>query len=299
MKTSVIIPTYSGGEKLATTVKSLCAGTARFEELIIVVDNDDAHVVVPDHTVTKTGTTLIVIRQKNSGRAAARNAGASAATSGLLLFIDDDMICSADLVSKHVQFHETNPACILSGSGFRNPAEAKSGFDRFIIRQEESWRTSMIAKGEVTFEKFSFTACNLSLPREVFSLLRGFDEELSDAEDLDFGVRALQKDIRVFYDGGIIAFHNDFPSPGDFIRRSNEYAKARTALLRLRPDYQQLLPSLVIPKNGPLKRFFLRIAKKTVCRGVLENGPLFRLLPLRMKFFFYRLTLSAFSVVNE
>ncbi len=296
---SLIIPSYNEKEKLVETIYSFIDQTELISELIVVIDNDQDTSTESDLKKTfGSRINLKVHTQKNSGRAVARNKGAELASGDLLLFLDNDMLCEKDCIAKHIDFHKKNKDCILTGNGFRNPAAAKKDFDHYLIALEKKAIQKMKSGIWISFHDFSMTACNLSMPKQVFDSLGGFDTHLKDSEDLDFGIRALNKKIPIFYDREVIAWHNDFEGILKFISRHNQYTEGKKTLLQLHPEYEKFMPHLSTQKNGMLKITLLRILKRTICPLAIHGGAFFSMLPKRTRFFLYRLTISAHSTIN-
>ncbi|MFG1811494.1 glycosyltransferase family 2 protein [Streptomyces sp. NPDC049040] len=201
---SVIIPTFNQAECLELTLTSLgrqTVGRDLFE--VVVVDDasvQDVRAVVGRH---EAGLRLRCIRHDvNRGRSAARNTGAAAALGDRLLLMDADSIAAPDLVERHLREPgDTGPEVV------------------FGRRIEPSWGTFATLRDELPDERgllpmegdhrdlpqsdpavfdvyrrtgwmFGFTH-NLSLPRELYHQVGGFDESFVQwgYEDTDFTYR--------------------------------------------------------------------------------------------------------------
>jgi len=85
------------------------------------------------------------------------------------------MLAEDGLIEKHVNHHKNEDALILTGNGYRNPTAANNDFGRFLVGMEKPWREKVKDITNVTLDNFTFTACNLSIPRKIFIDLGGFD----------------------------------------------------------------------------------------------------------------------------
>lgn len=300
MKTSVIIPSYNPALKLPETLEKLVPQATFIDELIIVIDNNIYNDFAKSLVDKYGGAVKIkIFQQANSGRAISRNAGVEISSGDIIIFLDDDMLAEKDLIEKHIQYHVDNPGIIVSGNGYRNPGGANYDFDKFLIRMEEDWKKASIDKGMVTLKKFNFTACNMSLTKKVFKELGGFDSRFSDGEDFDFAVRAVNNGIRIMYDRTLLAWHNDWPEIGIYIKRQNEYLLAKMKIIKAHPDYLNYFPNLKVAEASRAKKITSSIIRATIGKWVISKNVIFKILPLRIKFLFYRISISCYSNINK
>ena len=300
MKTSVVIPSYKPELKLKKTLEKLVPQAALIDELIIVIDNSNytefAKLLVEEYS---TKLNIKIFPQSNSGRAISRNRGVEASTGDIIIFLDDDMLTEKDLIEKHIQYHVKTPGIIVSGNGYRNPDDAKHDFDKFLVKVETGWKKQSGGSGEITFKKFNFTACNMSLPRQVFEQLGGFDTRFSDGEDFDFAVRAINNSIRIIYDNTLLAWHNDWPGIDTYIKRQNEYELAKIQIVKVHPDYLGYFPNLIVTKGSKMKKLISKIIRLKLGKWVISKNSIFETLPLNLKFFLYKITISSYSNINR
>ena len=300
MKTSLIIPSYNPALKLPQTLNSLVGQHELIDELIIVADqknySNEIKFMLEQYS---NKFNFKVVIQEISGRGRSRNKGAEVSNGDILIFLDDDMLAEKNLIEKHIQYHLKNPSTIVSGNGYRNPENnATDDFGKFLINIEKGWKMQSPGAGEITLQKFNFTACNASLPKNIFNQLNGFDTCFSDGEDFDFAVRAINKGIRIIYDKTILAWHNDWPGIGMYIKRQNEYTQAKIEILKIHPDYLVHFPSLMVSEGGKIKKIVSAIIRATIGRWVISKNSMFEILPLSIKFLFYRITISSYSTIN-
>lgn len=300
MKISVVIPSYNPTVKLSATLDKLVPQAELIDELIVIIDNSN-YLDFGKSLEEKYAALLKikVISQPNSGRAVARNRGMELSSGDIIVFLDDDMLAENDLIKKHIEYHEKNPGVIISGNGYRNPADATYDFGKFLISVEKKWKKYDTDLHEITLKKFDFTACNMSLPKSIFQKLNGFDSRFSDSEDFDFAIRAINQNIKIIYDSRVLAWHNDWPDIETYIKRQNEYSIAKEKILKIRPEYLAYFPRLQVKEGHEIKKFISRIFRHTVGRWVVSKGNVFEMLPRSIKFPLYRIAIFSYSNINN
>ncbi len=188
---SVVVATRDRPQKLNHLLEALEAQTldrGRFE-IIVVDDGSKPPVSLRDGR-------LVLLREAGVERCRARNAGAAAASGELLLFLDDDMVPAPGCLAAHCEAHRNWPQCVVIGAVHLPPALAETPFGRFRGAQDQGdWP----AQGGPGTNADFCTAQNMSLARERFLMIGGFDPQLTVSEDQDLGLRWLA-------DGGKIAF---------------------------------------------------------------------------------------------
>lgn len=289
MNISVFIPTYNGINRLRGILCALREQTMKeFETHILIDGSTDGTINLkkefPEyhfHTFT------------NSGRAGIRNKALSICTSTHLLFLDDDMLPEKSLVEAHLKFHTYNSESILIGNGFRNPAQAATDFGKYLVSCEVAWRKNKPVEYNVTSDTFSFTACNMSLPLTIFRRLGGFNTTLHDGEDFEFGMKAMDSGIHIHYNRNVVAWHNDWPVIGDYIKRNAEYLAGRKKLVALNPEYNRYLN--VPPTQTEERKRIKQLLVRPLAQSALKGNIFFRILPLPMKFIAFRSAISLYT----
>jgi glycosyltransferase involved in cell wall biosynthesis len=224
---SVIIPTYNQAECLDLTLTSLAGqsvGPDGFE--VVVVDDasvQDVRAVVRRH---EDALRLRYVRQvSNRGRAAARNLGVAQSSSDLLLLMDADSYAAPDLVERHLRASDAPGPEVVFGRRIEPswgtfarlrqswPAEDEllpmEGDHRDLPRSEDDSGFDVYRRSAWMF---GFTH-NLSLPRELYRRVGGFDEAFVrwGYEDTDFTYRIYRhfgRDSSHFrYDPQALCYH--------------------------------------------------------------------------------------------
>jgi GT2 family glycosyltransferase len=203
-KVSVIIPTHNRPEKLERLLACLIEqNVARADyEIIVIDDNSCPPVVLPE---SAQGSQLALMRLEGTERSAGRNTGATLANGNLLIFVDDDITVEKDFLSCHLRAHDEWPGALVVGS-VRLPGTAKtSPFVRFRQSLEDQ---SLPERGPTDMPNFC-TAANMSISRETFRNLGGFDKAISSSEDQDFALRHTARGGRIVFLPEAKAIHWD------------------------------------------------------------------------------------------
>lgn len=223
MKFSAIIPTHNRSDALQLTLKHLAAQNFDGEWEVIVVNNnciDDTDEAVKQQNFP---VSLRLTHEKIPGAAAARNAGARIAEGKYLVFIDNDILTEPNFLQLHLNALQQNPNSWINGQVINLPEQENSVFGEYrklfypVISQTEKIR-----------EINGITGQNLSLPRQDFAKLDGFDENFYSGEDNEFAMRARkQLGVKTLLAPNILVVHNDwagwtFP---DFCLRQRIYAR--------------------------------------------------------------------------
>lgn len=186
---SVVIPTFQRRALVCEAVLAL--NNLEYEgpvELIVVVDGSTdgtAGALRELHTKYP----LRIIEQTNAGAGAARNGGAAAAKGDIILFLDDDMISEPNLVEQHARMYRQGADAVIGEITLDQASP-----DGFISEGMAGWLRSCRVGNRLT--PFDIFTAQLSVRREVFERVGGFDELLTTngafaQEDADFGVKLL------------------------------------------------------------------------------------------------------------
>jgi len=193
LRASVIIPTRNRPERLAQTLSLLSSQDlpASEYEIVVVDDGSAPAVLLPE---AESGPRLKLVRLEESERSASRNAGAAAAQGKVLVFVDDDMTVATDFLYSHLfAHHKWSQALVVGSVRLPNGATPRT-FVRFRQRIEDSVVPRV--PGPVPIRNFC-AAANMSISRELFRDIGGFDPMLVSGEDQDFALRhtALGREI--------------------------------------------------------------------------------------------------------
>ncbi len=296
-RVSIIVPTYNGADKLERLFDALSKQDHRDFELIVAVDGSGDHTMELLDRNRNRFSQFIIIESENVGRAGIRNKGAAKASGDLLLFLDDDIRPSFDLVSRHLSHHKKINNSLLSGNAVEDPALIRTEFQRFKYTLSQHWLIPF-SDGEVLMnnESFFLTAANFSVEAMVFEALGGFNQELRDAEDLEFGMRAFLAGYPVYFNKDIHAWHEESLTFRKFIRRQRQYRQANMQLLRMHPSWADTFPQLRSGEINKWKKAFASPFRLKGWVGCLDkNCALIKILPWRLRYALFQRVVAAWS----
>jgi len=244
---SVVVPTYDRPDKLAATLhllgrQDLPTGTY---EIVVVDDGSSPPAALPP---APQGGALRLLRLEGVGRSWARNAGARHARGRIVAFVDDDIGVTPSFLGEHVRAHDEWRDALAVGAVGLPPEHMHRPFVQF--RQALERAGAPVTRGPVEAQDFC-TANNMSMLRDAFLALGGFDEAMSSAEDQDLALRHTARGGRIVYLPAAAAIHNDHS------------LDIRSYCRRMEWGYEQLLPFCL--------RYPERAANQTRAR---VNGPL-------------------------
>lgn len=258
---SVIVCSFNGAVGLDRCLRALNAQTARPALEIIVVDDgstDATSAVAREHDV------ILVRHEVNKGIAVGRNSGVRQATAPLIGFLDDDCEPEPNW-AEHLIENFAGSMIALGGelavgghTGFmrgylsrHNPLqpqelELDGGSSlpyRFWLYLRRQWRMSVRAGQR---DVFSIPAANLSMRRQDFLHVGGFDERIHFAgedEDLCRRLRLAFPARRLVYLPVAQVVHHFNLSPTDALRRRRAYGRGAAFMFRKWPS----VPPTVFP----------------------------------------------------
>jgi GT2 family glycosyltransferase len=156
-------------------------------------------------------------RHADAGVAAARNHGAARASGELLVFVDDDIVVGPENLRQHEAIHAEYERCLVSGHWEFDPetrrALESTPLGSYRLAREDLYNAPhgiAIADQSGRMHPQTLAAGNLSIRRELFLSLEGFDERFPvGAEDQDLTWRARNAGYTLVYDYAIRVIHND------------------------------------------------------------------------------------------
>lgn len=236
VKVSVIIPTYNGAGKIDVLLNALLKQTySKFEVVVVVDGSTDNTVDILDNYRDKFFAYRVIVQQ-NKGRAVVRNTGVKESSGDLLIFYDDDMEPSENSVHKHIDFHSKHQSALLAGGQKEVAGPFTSDIHNYRVYLTNKWLAPYPdSVTKLSFENLFFTAANCSMKRSTFTVLNGFDERLTDAEDYDLAYRAMEMGIAIYIDKSNKSTHWEKNTLPRMINRQRQYSKAIVKLNVLNP----------------------------------------------------------------
>lgn len=181
---SVVIPARNAAATLDATLWSVRHQTYARWEVVVVDDGstDTTADVVARHQIEDAR--IRCVKGEARGVSAARNLGVAQSTGALVAFLDADDLWLPEKLAAHEWFMAAEPQVGMS-------------FDRIRFVDERAQPTPVVSTKRVSgltaadllHENPACTASTLVVRREVFNQLKGFDESLAHAEDLELMIR--------------------------------------------------------------------------------------------------------------
>lgn len=250
---TVVVPTYNRADALGQTLDALARTDLPghgWEAVVVDDGSTDGTQAAVAARAPSWPAPLRYERQANAGAAAARNRGADLARGRILVFIDNDIVVAPDFVAKHVAAVGAHAGTWIIGR-IVHPEELRATpFGRY---RDAVWESFHRAAPEGAEASEGMTAANLSLPREDFLRLGGFDTAftIASCEDADLGIRARQAGIRIVYRPDIVAVHHDWAvSLRSFAERQRLYSVSDVLMWR---KYGEGSPrAALVRENAPI-----------------------------------------------
>lgn len=188
---SVIVPTFKRQDLLARCLDHLAPSLQTLSstsyEVIVTDDSGQLKALVQNHYPWAKW-----VQGPGKGPASNRNFGASQATGEWLAFIDDDCMADANWLKAIVKTAGDAAVDVIEGRT-EIPDKVDSPFKQ----------------GVENLHGGCFWSCNLSIRRQVFHDLGGFDSDFHEAggEDMEFAWRIKQKNLQTRYVPEALVLH--------------------------------------------------------------------------------------------
>ena len=244
MRLSVVIPTFDRKERLERTLAALEAQRGDVDGGVEILVADDGST---DGTrellagLEKEGR-LRALSPGRGGPARARNAGARRAGGEVLVFLGDDVLPEPRFLAEHDRAQRETPGeprAVLGRTEWDSSRMRVTPMLRHLEERGLQFGYGLIRDPEDVSAWF-FYASNVSLPRDAFLRIGGFDESFVGAawEDVEFALRAAaaRPPIRLVYRPRARARHDHPTTVDSFRARQKASGRAAARLLARRPD---------------------------------------------------------------
>lgn len=271
MKVSIIIPTHNRLEKLRETVEKLREQDFPTEDFEIIVVDDGSNPPVTFEKDFTVSPEVKIVRLEGEERSVARNTGAREAGGELLIFVDDDISVKKDFVEKHWQAHQEFSEALAIGEILLPENSQKTPFGRFRQRLEQN---DIPRQRGLVAEKNFCTAQNMSVAKDLFLGLGGFDENIVSSEDQEFALRHTAQGGKIIFLPEASAIHNDNALDIRGYCRRNEWGSRLMLPFYLRyPDFPPNVErERINGLTGWGKEPFSQSLRKTV-KGIIASKP--------------------------
>ncbi len=219
---SVIIPTHNRLECLCKGLLALARQDFPSEKFEVLVSDDGSTPPVAEQIAElELPFTLHVLRQEHGGPAAARNRALERARGQVILFLNDDALPEADLLSRHWRRHEERGFGNLAvlGAFPLLPEHARGPFGQVLDRTPALFGHCRLLDGH-EYDYWHCCTGNSSVSRAAVLEVGMFDEDFRGpaAEDIELGYRLEQAGCRLLYAADCLAWHDHAIAPTDFCR---------------------------------------------------------------------------------
>jgi GT2 family glycosyltransferase/peptidoglycan/xylan/chitin deacetylase (PgdA/CDA1 family) len=274
MEWTIVIPTWRRTEMLRELLHEIEKQVAAGFEVVIVSDGDDPATHALSENFESAFPVRWIFHEENLGLAVARNTGAGAARGEYLLFLDDDILPSANLISEHAQMQDSKPTwpgSVVCGRIIEaREATFRSKTDQFMQRAwEQSLLHALPENGTphltsvgAEAEHSAWFGLNCSISKELFEQFGGFDPKMRSDEEMEFGLRLYRGGILTRYAPNATVRHRGSKDMSAYYPRcwrlSGELDVHR--VLDSRERSEQLSQVADLHCGGPVRRMMARLA---------------------------------------
>ncbi len=204
---SVVIANYNRPALVQRLLGDLSVQTLdpRHFEVIVVDDGSEVDVRTALGSA-RPPFSLLVHRQANGGAAVARQRGAELARGKVVIFLDDDMRVGPEFVERHLELHDA-PRTLVLGQ-LRPDADIRTMplFERFFARQLDK-KADALLEGREELRGSGVYTGNMSVDRQLFLEVGGFDPRFKALEDEELGLRLEKAGARLLFSGRAGSVH--------------------------------------------------------------------------------------------
>lgn len=262
MHLTVIIPTRDRRAVLQETLARL-DGQQRDADFEVVVANDGSTDGTGDalrRQAAELSYPLRVVELAGVGPAGARNRALAEARSPVCLFIDDDTWPLPGLLRRHRDFHERHPEPEAGLLGHIDLAATPPPTPFMLWLAGIHTDFASIADPDDAGGDHFFTG-NVSVKTAFIRSVGGYDESLTDGEDIDLGLRLEREGLRLVYDSTAAVEHSNPVDLPTTIARMRSVGRASALLAERHPGFP-------IPRRPGIRH---RV-KATVLTGLTAAG---------------------------
>jgi len=236
---SVVIPTFERPETLRRVLEALALQRDAPDFEVVVVDDGSSDETPALLAALRLAFPFRFLSQKNSGPAAARNRGVQEARGERILFLGDDTVPEAALLSVHARAHGASPGRRLAVLGYTTwPQDRRvTPFLHHINEYGLQFGYGLIEDPESVPFNFFYTS-NISLPRALLFEADLFDTTFPHAawEDIEISYRLTRLGMRIVYRPEAVARHYHDISFESFRRRQKSSGESAAVFYKKHPE---------------------------------------------------------------
>ena len=241
---SIVIPTYERPDTLFQVLDALGRQTDAPDFEVLVVDDGSRDGTSERLAAYRPAYPFRSFRQRNTGPAGARNRGIEAAHGRFVLFLGDDTVPEAGLLSVHAAAHAERRDHAVAVLGYTTwPKERRvSPFLHHINEYGLQFGYGLIEDSESVPFNFFYTS-NVSVPRELLVRAGLFDTGFPHAawEDIEIAYRMSAMGMKIVYRPAAVARHHHRITFASFRRRQERAGEAAAVFYGKHPDLGHFL----------------------------------------------------------
>src|SRR5207302_7449727 len=254
----VVIPSYQRPALLRRLLMQLAAQTAAQEFDVHVVDDGSERPVGAAVADLRLPIGIRLHRQPNAGAAAARHAGVLAAQGQLILFLDDDMQVGREFVEQHLRAHQQHGRAVVLGRIRADPSLATMPLIERWHATLLDRKAAQIAAGILPVRSNLMFTGNVSLRREDYLAVGGFDTSLGNSEDVELGLRLEKAGVPFVFSEAAFTLHgSDHHDLLKWRRRARRYGVFDHRIAAMHPELRHASPWRFAFDLHPIARPFV------------------------------------------
>jgi serine acetyltransferase/GT2 family glycosyltransferase len=260
MKLSVVIATHNRHALLTRLLRQLAEQTLPAGEYeVCVVDDGSSEPATNALRDLRPPYALRVARQSNAGAAAARHAGALMAQGEVLVILDDDMQVGPHFLERHLRAHASGRKVAIGRISADPQLSRMPLFERWHQRLLDR-NAERFAAGAPVLGNHFFTG-NVSLRREDYLTVGGFDHTLGNSEDVELGLRLERAGVEFTFLAEAESLHgSDHTDVICWRRRAFRYGQFDRQIAGKHPERRHASPWRFAVDLHPALRPFAAIA---------------------------------------
>ncbi len=225
---SVIVCTRDGVDRIGDCLRSVSRLRDVEYETIVV---DDGSGDGTADLVAGEFPGVILLKLEACGLSAARNAGAAVARGEVLAFTDDDCMVDAEWLARLRRVYQDGR---FSAAGGPNLPPGPRCWQEAVVCAAPGAPSHVMLDDE---EAEHLPGCNLSVRKEAFEAVGGFDPRFRTAgDDVDFCWRLRDAGHRLGFAPGAFVWHRRRPSLRAFLKQQAGYGRAERLLMEKHPS---------------------------------------------------------------
>lgn len=214
MNISIIICTKDRSELLRACLASIFSSSLLPEELIVLDQSGNSLTEQVVHSFLRAGFKITYYRSNTRGKSRGINSISPLTTGEIIGFTDDDCLVETNWIAEAKENFLNHPEIsLLTGKVIPTAGEGGEVYTPRFLKDDWS-----MAQGRVNPWEYGCVGANMFVKREIFSLLKGFDERLGpgaefrSAMDGDFVYRATKAGFKSLYSPQLTVYHQDWRS---------------------------------------------------------------------------------------